>query len=59
VIDSGQLPSCEDSLNQHRQRANCRSAIWRPSLEAKPSIPDPEDGHDWEGQKVVDSASIG
>ena len=38
-IESGQLPPCEDTLNQHAWRANYQSAIWRRSLEAKPTIP--------------------
>jgi len=46
-IESGQLPPCEDTLNQHAWRAKYQSAIWRRSLEAKPTIPVPEDGHGW------------
>jgi len=33
------------TLNQHARTANYQSAIWRRSLEAKPSTPAPEDGH--------------
>jgi len=59
LIDSGQLLPCEDTLNQQAWRANYQSAIWRWSLEAKPSILAQRMAMDGEEQKLVDSASVG
>ena len=47
VLESGQLPPCLNTLEQHTLRANYQAAIWRRSLENNPDIPDPTDGHGW------------
>ena len=47
VIESGQLPPCEDTLKLHTLRANYQSAVWRRSLENTPEVPAPTQGHGW------------
>jgi len=46
VVESGQLPPCADTLNQHMLRANYQAAVWRRSLDPKPYVPAPEN-HGW------------
>jgi len=58
VIESGQLPLCEDTLNHHTRRANYlqyEDEALRPSRLFLPQ----RMAMDGEGHKVVDSASVG
>lgn len=50
-IESGQLPSGQDTLLQHTLRANYQADIWRRSLESFPDTPQPSSGH---GREVND-----
>ena len=45
-VDSSTLPSCEDSLHQHIQRAHYQSGVWQRSLQRNPDVPEPT-CHGW------------
>ena len=45
-VDSSTLPPCEDSLQQHIQRANYQAGIWQRSLQRNPDVPEPS-CHGW------------
>ena len=46
VVQSGQLPPCEDVLRLQAMRANYQAAIWRRCLEPYPIVPSPDE-HGW------------
>jgi len=43
AAESSQLPLCRDCLFLHTHRANFQAAIWGCCLEAKPSVPSPNE----------------
>ena len=45
-VDSSTLPPCEDSLQQHIQRANYQAGVWQRSLQRNPDVPEPT-CHGW------------
>lgn len=45
-IESGQLPPCEDTLQQHSLQENYQTAIKKCSPQTFPDIPEPS-GHEW------------
>ena len=45
-VDSSTLPSCEDSLQQHIQRANYQAGVWQRSLQRNLDVPEPT-CHGW------------
>ena len=45
-VDSSTLLPCEDSLQQHIQRANYQAGVWQRYLQRNPDVPEPTT-HGW------------
>ena len=46
-FDLASLPPCKSVLEQHVQRSNFQTRIWKLANIAKPSVPRPDEGHGW------------